>query len=58
MFEQDLFKNKPAIAALKGIDQPKPDHLRSCILELCRHIIRQDERIAELEKKVRNDPSV
>lgn len=40
MFEKDFFNNKPAIAALRKIDEPKPDHLRSCILELCAHIIK------------------
>ena len=52
MYEHPFFKTKPAIAAFKNISDPKPDQLRACILELCRHIIKQDERITELESMV------
>ncbi len=45
MFEDKFFKNKPAIASLQKVDQPKPDHLRSCVLELCAHIIRRGQPV-------------
>jgi len=35
-------KRCPAVAALKDTDQPKPDHLRACVLELARWVTRKE----------------
>lgn len=36
--KEDFFANKPALNALKTKFNPSPELLRSCLLELCRHL--------------------
>lgn len=46
-FDSDLFKKSPALAALKDIDEPKPETLRACILELARYIVALEDSNGE-----------
>jgi len=39
-FGHDFFRTAPAMAALKGNSDPKPEHLRACLMELTRYVLR------------------
>ena len=41
-FDHPFFHNKPALAALKDSPQPEPEHIRACLMEMARHIIKND----------------
>jgi hypothetical protein len=43
-FDHPFFRNKPALAALKDVQDPKPEHIRACLLEMARHIIKAEEK--------------
>lgn len=38
-FNDPYFRNKPALASLEKIQNPTPEHVRSCLLEMARDII-------------------
>ena len=46
-----LMQRAPALNATVKINEPKPETLRACIMELTRHVLRLEKRIIELEKE-------
>jgi hypothetical protein len=40
VFDHPFFANKPALKALYDTADPKPEHVRACLVELCRHFTR------------------
>jgi len=48
MFDHEIFQKCPALAALRNIEEPKPEHLRSCVLELSRLVMHQKKEIETL----------
>ncbi len=50
VFGNPIFSRCPALMALEKTPEPKPEHVRACLLELARHIARlpdEDERLGE-----------
>lgn len=45
VFAHRFIKKAPAFAALKTVDRPIPEHVRSCLLELARHVLARLDRI-------------
>lgn len=48
IFDHPFFRKAPAFAALQVVSEPKPEHVRACLMELARYVL------AELDKK--NEP--
>lgn len=51
-FDHPFFANKPALKALKDNANPHPEHVRACLMELCRHEIRERENAVPVAEPV------
>jgi hypothetical protein len=52
MFENKFFDKCPALRALEYIQEPKPEHIRACLLELTRYLLKQHQDDQKQEQKL------
>lgn len=43
-FDEQYFKDKPALAGLEKTQEPSPEHIRACLLEMARDIIKMKKQ--------------
>lgn len=43
VFDHKLFETSPALAALKTVADPKPEHVRACLVEMMRILVQKED---------------
>lgn len=51
ILDDPIFKRAPALQSLLKINDPKPDMLRACLMEMSRMVLGIHKRVEELESK-------
>lgn len=54
-FEHPFFRKAPAMAALKDIKEPNPEHVRACLMEMARYMFALQIELEEKGFKFRRE---
>jgi hypothetical protein len=49
IFDHPFFKKAPAFAALERTPEPKPEHVRACLMELARYVLTKVDKLEKLD---------